>query len=81
MTLLLDSKTKPSNLEETRLGTRKQKRNHKNRKNHESGPRQTTNTKIQTTVPRRRGNDKRNKEPAKQTALTVTLKRPKGLTT
>jgi len=49
MNLLLDSKTKPSSLEETRLGTRKQRRNHK--KNHESGPRQTTNTKSKRLCP------------------------------
>ena len=75
-------------LEETRVDTRKQRRKPSQKQKEPQLPRstkvdtrQTTNTKNPNNCAQKKRKCKRNKGPAKQTPLTVTLKRPKGLIT
>jgi len=73
---------------ETKVDTRKQRRKPSQKKKEPQLPRstkvdtrQTTNTKNPSNCVQKKRKCKRKKGPVKQTPLTVTLKRPKGLIT
>jgi len=81
-----DSKNKAqTTLEETRVDTRKQRRKPSQKQKEPQlarstkvDTRQTTNTKNPNNCVQKKRKCKRNEGPAKQTPLTLTLKRPKG---